>query len=145
MVRPTPAEQLTGAARILEDLVLPEVQGRYAAEPLRSVITALQNLARRWDTTIADLVEENGDCASVVAPALAPYRDRLPDLAALVAESSPEASPGPADRAPTFSAVHDLNTRWRALLAEAVPLVQADPAAHAVVRDHLRRYIDRHS
>jgi hypothetical protein len=136
-MRPTVTEQLSGAARILEDLVLPEVDGRYAAVPLRSVITALEGLARRWETVIADLMEENDDCATVVAPLLASLGDRLPELASLVADD------GAGSRYPTFAEVHERNDRWRAVLARAVPLVQDDPATHAVIRAHLRKYVER--
>jgi hypothetical protein len=136
-MRPTVGEQLAGAARILEDLVLPEVEGRYAAVPLRSVITALDGLSVRWETVIADLMEENDDCATVVAPLLAPYADRLPDLAALTAPSAP-ASPYP-----VFAEVHERNLRWRALVSDALPLVQDDPAVHAALRAHLRKFAER--
>ncbi len=82
--------------------------------PLRSVITALDGLAVRWETVIADLMEENDDGVAVVAPLLEPYASRLPDLAALLAEAAlPPASPYP-----VFAEVHERNLRWRALVAE---------------------------
>jgi hypothetical protein len=140
-VRPTVGEQLAGAARILEELVLPEVEGRYAATPLRSVITALEGLAVRWETVIADLMEENDDGERVVAPLLAPYADRLPDLAALLAEAANgAAAAGPY---PVFADVHERNLRWRAVVAEALPLVQDDPPVHSGLRAHLRKYAER--
>jgi hypothetical protein len=132
-------EQLAGAAKVLEDFVLPEVEGRYAAVPLRTVITALQGLSTRWETVIADLMEENDDGVAVVAPLLAPYSDRLPDLAALVAEAGgPPASPYP-----VFAEVHERNLRWRAVVSAALPLVQDDPEVHAGLRAHLRKYAER--
>jgi hypothetical protein len=138
-VRPTVGEQLAGAARILEDLVLPEVEGRYAAVPLRSVITALDGLAVRWETVIADLMEENDDGVAVVAPLLAPYADRLPELPALVAAAAaPPASPYP-----VFADLHERNLRWRALVTAALPLVQHDPPVHTALRAHLRKYMER--
>jgi hypothetical protein len=140
-VRPTVGEQLAGAARILEDLVLPEVEGRYAAEPLRSVISALAGLAVRWETVTADLMEENDDGVRVVAPLLAPYADRLPDLAALLAEAANgSTAAGPS---PVFAEVHERNLRWRAVVAAALPLVQDDPAVHAGLRAHLRKFMER--
>jgi hypothetical protein len=131
--------QLAGAAKVLEDFVLPEVAGRDAAVPLRAVITALQGLATRWETVIADLMEENDDGVAVVAPLLAPYADRLPALAALLASAS-EPPPSPY---PVFAEVHERNLRWRALVAEALPLVQDDPEVHAGLRAHLRKYAER--
>jgi hypothetical protein len=138
-MRPTVGEQLAGAAKVLEDFVLPEVEGRYAAVPLRTVITALQDLATRWETVIADLMEENDDGVKVVAPLLAPYASRLPSLAALLAEA---AAPGGSPY-PVFAEVHARNLRWRALVAEALPLVQDDPEVHAGLRAHLRKYMER--
>ncbi len=138
-MRPTVGEQLAGAARILEELVLPEVEGRYAAVPLRSVITALEGLSTRWETVIADLLEENDDGVAVVAPLLAPYASRLADLAALVAEAAvPASSPYP-----VFAEVHERNLRWRAVVAAALPLVQDDPEVHAGLRAHLAKYAER--
>jgi hypothetical protein len=136
-MRPTVGEQLAGAARILEEFVLPEVEGRYAATPLRTVISALEGLSTRWETVIADLMEENDACARSLAPLLAPYADRLPDLAALVG------SPEPGTPYPVFGDVHERNLRWRAVVAAAVPLVQDDPPVHAAVRAHLRTYAER--
>ena len=132
-------EQLAGAAKVLEDFVLPEVDGRYAAVPLRTVITALQGLSTRWETVIADLMEENDDGVAVVAPLLAPYASRLPDLAALLAEAAaPPASPYP-----VFAEVHERNLRWRAVVAAALPLVQDDPEVHAGLRAHLAKFAER--
>ena len=136
-MRPTVGEQLAGAARILEEFVLPEVEGRYAATPLRTVISALDGLSTRWETAIADLMEENDDCARVVAPLLAPYADRLPDLAALVG------SPEPGRPYPVFAEVHERNLRWRAVVADAVPLAQGDPPVHTALRSHLRKFAER--
>ena len=138
-MRPTVGEQLAGAAQILEQFVLPEVEGRYAAVLLRTVITALSGLSTRWETVIADLLEENDDSAAVVAPLLASWAAQLPSLASLVAEAAaPPASPYP-----VFSEVHERNLRWRALVAEALPLVQDDPDVHAALRAHLRKYAER--
>jgi hypothetical protein len=138
-MRPTVGEQLSGAARILEDIVLPEVDGRYAATPLRSVISALDGLATRWETVIPDLMEENDDCARSVAPLLAPYADRLPDLASLTA------SPEPGSPYPVFAEIHARNLRWRAVVAAALPLVQDDRPVHRALRTHLSTYIERNS
>ena len=139
-MRPTVGEQLAGAAQILEQFVLPEVAGRYAAVPLQSVITALQGLATRWETVIADLMEENDDGVAVVAPLLSGYADRLPDLAPLLAESAT-----PPARYPVFAEVHERNLRWRALVAAALPLVQDDPEVHAGLRAHLLKYAERNA
>jgi hypothetical protein len=88
---------------------------------------------------IADLMEENDDGVAVVAPLLAPYAARLPELALVVAEAAePPASPYP-----VFAEVHARNLRWRALVAAALPLVQDDPEVHAGLRAHLAKFAER--
>ncbi len=149
-MRPTITEQLHQAVRVLGADVLPEVDGRYAAEPLRSVIAALEWIVERWETVVADLYAECDDWAALLGPAgsasaSASERNRLPDdlgvaLDALSAETATGA------RAPTFPAAHALNLRWRALVAEVVPVLDgaADPGSlPGDVRAQLLRHAQR--
>ncbi len=141
-MRPTITEQLHQAVRVLGADVLPEVDGRYAAEPLRSVIAALEWIAERWETVVADLYAECDGWAALLGPAAVSV---LPDdLGAAIEALSAEAANGA--RPPTFPAAHALNLRWRALVEQVVPAldVAATPGTlPGDVRAQLLRHAQR--
>ena len=134
-MRPTITEQVRHAIRVLGAEVLPEVDGRYAAEPLRSVMAALEWIADHWETVVADLGEESDDWAALLGRAGArPYLAAVAAEIALLCDET--AVPL---RHPRFGPVHELNLRWRDLGARVIPIVDAagesDPDAAALHRD----------
>ena len=109
-MRPTVEEQLSGIRRVLEDVVVPQVDDPYAADVLAGALAALDVLAEagpdvvaftRWDTTASGEV-----LAMVGVEPPAPPADPL-DLAAL--------------------ALH--HEAVRTLLEAAVPAIRQDPDA----------------
>jgi hypothetical protein len=57
-MRPTPAEELAGARRVLEMVVAPAVADPFAATQLKQVVDALARLTGEWDDALPALQAE---------------------------------------------------------------------------------------
>jgi hypothetical protein len=118
-MRPTYAEQLDGIARILEEVVAPELDRPYPRDVLAGLVGTLRVLAEahdeipgfvRWDTAATlDLLARAGVELDVVD-------GEAPD------------------------ARHE---RARAALEEAIPTLSADPDLRAALMDHFAERADR--
>jgi hypothetical protein len=124
-MRPTVEEQLEGIRRILEDVVVPQVNDPYAADVLAGALATLEVLAEagpgvvefmRWDTA-----------ASL-------------DVLAMVDVSPPTAPDDPLD----LAAVAGHHAAVRALLEASVPLIRehadADRAFVSLMEERCARY-----
>jgi hypothetical protein len=134
-VRPTLSEQLGGLRRILEVVVVPQVEDEYPKEILQAVIRAMAMLEERAVEALPFLLSDSQATAELLR-AIAPH----------VPLSGPVESPDPP--APGDIVGTDAeNDRLRVLLAEAIPtlaaLPEADDVYQAVIahlRDRMARY-----
>jgi hypothetical protein len=93
---PTVTDQLRELRRVLNDVVMPEVSGSYAADTLASALSTLKMLEGAWDRVVPFLLWDNEQ------------------LAGLLVDDDPEAvDPDPSD----FTAVHLRNLELRGRLA----------------------------
>ena len=121
-MRPDVSEQLTGITRILEDVVVPDVEGAYPADVLDGVIATLDALAAGWLDVPAFLAWDARESAALLDAA----GITVPDL--------------PGDRCDyDVRALQAYHAEVRALLAAHVADVDGDALA-AHLRARAERY-----
>jgi hypothetical protein len=113
---PTVTDQLRELRRVLNDVVMPEINGSYAIDTLSSVLSTLKMLEGAWDRVVPFLLWDNEQ------------------LIGLLGDDGP--APDPSD----FTAVHLRNLELRERLATAVR-DGSDPAPLvAYFRERIARY-----
>jgi hypothetical protein len=129
-MRPTVAEQLGGACRILEEVVGPEVAGTAAAEPLRALVKNLRMLETSWAAVLPFLHWDNAATAGLLEQG----RPGLPEpLARQIEVAVALPAPDPLD----VEAVQERNDVLRGLLSAVVRA--GDPEQTAIVGHLLER------
>lgn len=118
-MHPTVAQQLGGMARILGDVVAPEVDATYASDMLAGVIAALDGLAAAHDHIEPFLVWDADATVAVLS------------RAGIAVDDVPDETPA------------DRHTRVRGLLEESMPTIVADPDARAAMLALFRDRVDR--
>jgi hypothetical protein len=124
-MQPDVADQLAGVARILRELVAPEVADAYTADILRGAVTTLETLAAGVDA---------------VAPFLRWDIEATGALLASVGIETP-ASPGDTEDPVVLAAWH---REVRGVLESAIDTIRADPAASAAAAAHFRARAAHH-
>ncbi len=124
-MRPTVSEQLAGAARLLSEVVGPEIDDSYIADVLAGVVTTLELLAKGWTQVAAFLVWDIEATRRVLE---------------LVGVEEVPAVGDPLD----VVALQDRHTRVRALLERAMPDIAALPEARTAVAALFRERADRY-
>ncbi len=66
-MRPTPAEEMAGAKRVLEVVVAPAVRDTFAAGQLKHVIEVMGRLAGEWDEALPALAAEVSELQALLA------------------------------------------------------------------------------
>lgn len=135
-MRPTIAELLAGAAKILGDQVLPAVQDPFAASQIATVVTLLEDLATEWGDAIASLVEENATLEALLA-AIGRTLARSPDPSdRVLAERLVAAAEDSLRSELRFEPLDERRRHLRDLLTELVEVIHgADPPpGHAEIR-----------
>ncbi len=124
-MRPTVSEQLSGAARLLSEVVGPEIDDPYVGDVLAGVVTTLELLAEGWTQVAAFLVWDIEATRRVLE---------------LVGVEDLPAAGDPLD----VAALQNRHTRVRALLERAMPDVGAHPEARTAVAALFRERADRY-
>ena len=116
---PTVTDQLRELRRVLNDVVMPEVNGSYAQETLSSVLSTLKMLEGAWDRVVPFLLWDNEQ------------------LSSLLGGDAPAATPSdPSD----FAAVHQRNLELRDRLSKTVRDGPETGPLLAYFRERIARY-----
>ena len=116
-MRPTVSEQIASLARILADVVAPEVASPYAADILRGLIGALGTLGSAWPKVLGFLIWDAESTATVLAAALPHVDEPLAgDIRAALDKTA-----DPAD----WAALETRQLHLRGLLSRAMPVILA--------------------
>jgi hypothetical protein len=138
-MRPSVTEQLEGLARILAEVIAPEVEAPYAAEMLGGVIGSLDSLKTAWATVPAFLLWDIASTEAVLAAALPVLaEDLFAEISALVADAAGDTL--------DWSALEIRQVRLRELLARAVPAIlehREDSNAYALMVELFRDRAER--
>lgn len=118
-MRPTTAEQLDGIARILSEVVAPDVNGRYPSEILAAAIDTLHTLAAGYERVPGFLDWDTAATAEVLTLAGV----AVPDMA--------------------DEALEDRHRRVRGTLESNMAAVMAHPEAAAAMMSQFRERIER--
>jgi hypothetical protein len=118
------SDQLTGAARVLRDVVAAEVQDAYAADVLRGVIATLDTLASAVDTH-EDFVR--WDAAATI---------EILRLAGVEFTAQPEGS--------SVAALESWYLDVRAAYERSIPAVRSSADAEAALRTHIVTRTERY-
>lgn len=139
-MRPTISEQLRQTARLLEDVVAPDLTSEYSARVLRGLVKNLRMLETSWDQVVPFLQWDNEetskllDASTHIVPAA---------LAARLA-ARPSELPDPLDAC----AVQKHNYTIRGLLSEAIseidPASDHDSSVRNAITTHLKKRTSRY-
>lgn len=132
-MRPTVTEQLEGLARILQDVIAPEVTDPYPADILAGVCASLETLAAGWSEVAGFLRWDAAASAQVLSALLAADSGALNGQQAAEVRAAIQApAPDPAD----LTALEAHHRQVRAALELAVPVI-AERDELGEVRTHL--------
>jgi hypothetical protein len=151
---------MAGVRRILDNVVIPEIQSSYARAQVGNIIDTLASTEPRWDKVTPMLMEENDDLrfllgSAVTALGVAQARRGNPVLQRLEQQIRQEIEkvPGAENKYPSFAALNDDNQRYQSLLVQIIDSLEAAKDTHGDdtglrdlrqrIRDHIRKYVDK--